>query len=104
MTSLRIACCAFAASALFLSGALAHRLLSPAAVLTSAQAATVNGQGNVQTATARIQNGEDGLIVLSGDTLLAYRTNVASKTMELIAVRKLGAGDEPPAGGAPRHK
>lgn len=100
MTSLRIACCAFAASALFLSGMLAHTLLTPA----PAQAATVSGQGNVQAVTAKVQNGEDCLVVLSGDSLIAYRTNTGSKVIEQIAARKLGGGDEPAAGGRPRGK
>lgn len=95
MHSIRIACCALAASAVFLSGMLAHALLAPAPV----QAATVSGQSGVQTATARIQNGDDGLIILTGDTLLAYRTNTGAKTMELIATKKLAGGADEPAGG-----
>ncbi len=85
-SSLGLACCVLSASALFLGGMLAQNLFAPA----PAQAATVSSSGGVTMATAKIQNGEDALFVLTDDTLSVYRTNVGNKKMERILSTKLG--------------
>lgn len=98
MNSIRTACYALSASALFLGGMLAQTLLAPA----PAHAATVmSHSANTVYATAKIQQGEDGLFVLSGDTLSVYRTNVGGKKMELLFSRKINLGGKEEE--APKH-
>ena len=85
MNSTQTTCLALSISALCLGGILLAQTLSSA---TPAQAATVNWQGSATVVTAKIQQGEDGLYILSGDTLSVYRTNASLRKMELLGSQK----------------